>query len=432
ATSACSVTRMASNETDFSVAVPATAISVVKTQTGGNGVGEPVQYQIVVTNTGAVQIDDVILVDTISPVVTGVTTTQPGSFGAPAVASTASGTRYAWTGTGIALAPLGTLTFTIDGIMGLVCADTAVSNTAYVIGKNSCLQVEAASGAVGSVVAKPAQSLTITKIQLPVVPMIGGPVTYQIVITNTGASTVDSMVVVDTLSPVVEAVTQSTPAGFVARPVVQVASGTVYSWASTGPFFPGTSVTFQLDGTVGVVSLPTTISNTAYMVATTACTTTRMISNETDFWIPVPPTNIQVVKTQTGGNGVGEAVSYQLVVTNMGAAAIDDIILVDTISPVVTAATTTQPGGWGAPVVTSVAGSGTRFVWSATGLGLTTGNSLTFTVDGTMGLVCANTAVSNTAYTAGKNIFTEARFFSNVVGSVVAQPVQNITIVKTQ
>ncbi|MEK7477675.1 MAG: hypothetical protein AAB152_18815, partial [Candidatus Coatesbacteria bacterium] len=432
ARTACSTTRMASNETDFSIAVPTTAISIVKTQTGGGGVGEPVTYQIDVTNSGAVVIDDMLLVDTVSPVVTGVTTTEPGGFAPPVVTPTASGTRYVWSAAGVGFAPGNTLTFTVNGTMGLVCATRAVSNTAYVAGKNVCTEVRALSNVVGSVIAAPVQSIMIVKNQIPAAPVSLGPITYQIVVTNNGAMTIDSLIVVDTVQGEITAVTQTTPAGFAARPVFQMASGTLYGWVSTAPFLPGTVATFQLDGTVGLICAPTPVSNTAYLVARTACSTTRMASNETDFSIPVPGSAVTVVKTQTGGNGIGEPVTYQIDITNTGVAPVEDITLVDTVSPVVTGVTTTEPGGFAAPAVVSVAGTGTRYVWSATGIGLVAGNTLTFTINGTMGLVCADKAVSNTAYVMASNSCAAMPTFSNMVGSVINAPIEGITIVKTQ
>ena len=110
----------------------------------------------------------------------------------------------------------------------------------------------------------------------------------------------------------------------------------MFSWSSTAPFLPGTSATFQVDGVVGLICATTAVSNTAYLVANAAClaTATKMISNETNFSIVVPSMAVSVVKTQTGGEGVGSPVQYQIAITNTGAVVIDDMVVVDTLSPV--------------------------------------------------------------------------------------------------
>ncbi|MEK7475552.1 MAG: hypothetical protein AAB152_07940, partial [Candidatus Coatesbacteria bacterium] len=429
----CSTTVMTTNNTGFLVNAPVLSFTATKSIVAGSGtgIGSPVTYRIVVANTGEATISDLTIVDTISAVVTGVTPMQPGGWVAPVVTSVASGTRYVWSATGLTFSPGTNLTFELAGNYGLVCASTAVSNTAYVFAL-SCNEARVFSNVVGAVVLPAVQGLTIAKTQNPLAPGVGSAVTYQIVVTNTGAATITNLVLVDTVAAEMTGGVQTTPAGFTAQFVTQNVSGTVFSWINSAPFLPGTSATFAIDGVVGLICFETTVSNTAYLTASTACTTTRMISNGTSFAIPAPAMSLSVVKTQTGGNGVGAPVQYQIVITNIGAATVDSLTIVDTVSPVVTGIATTQPG-FGAPVVASVA-SGTRYLWSAAGLNFLPMQVITITIDGTMGLVCANTAVSNTAFVIARDISNcgEITLQSNVVGSVVSKPVQSLTIVKTQ
>ncbi|MEK7477092.1 MAG: hypothetical protein AAB152_15815, partial [Candidatus Coatesbacteria bacterium] len=392
---------------------------------------------IAITNTGGVVIDSLTIVDTVSPLLQNAITTQPG-FPAPAVTSVAgSGSRYVWSAAGLGLAPAGVVTITLDAQLGVVCgAPKGVSNTAYVTARDvvNCAEVRAFANMVGSVVAPPVDGITIVKTQIPASPVTGGPVTYQFLVTNTGASTVTDLVVVDSVSPVITAVTQTTPAGFAAQPVAQSVSGTIYSWVNAAPFLPGTSATFQLDGTVGAVCFETAVSNTGYVAANTTCATLRVASNVKGFVLTAPTMSIAVAKTQTGGNGIGAPIQYQIAITNTGGVVIDSLTIVDTVSPLLQNAITTQPG-FPAPAVTSVAGSGSRYVWSAAGLGLAPAGVVTITLDAQLGVVCgAPKGVSNTAYVTARDVVNcaEVRGFSNMVGLVVQPATAGLTVTKTQ
>ena len=407
----------------LAVVVPTLAMSVVKTQIGGAGAGEPITYHIAVTNTGTATITGLTVVDTFSPLVAGMSAVTPPGWAAPSIVhlGVAGGTRYIWSNAAASLAPGSSTTFTLSGTVWLVCTPQPLFNTAVVAARTSCAQLTVLSNTVGGIVQPPAPGLSIVKTQVPASPVTGGPVSYQIVVTNTGATTVTSLVVVDTVSPVVTAAVQSTPAGFTAQAVAQGPSGTVYSWMSSAAFLPGASATFQLDGTVGPVCTGTVVSNTAYCTASTACSATRMASGTSSFLLAGPTLAITVVKTRTPAvPAIGSAVGYEIVVTNAGTATVDDVTVVDTVSGVITGVVTTEPGGFGAPVVTSTA-SGTRYVWSASAPGLLPlGGTLTFRIDGAAGLVCAATTVDNKAYAAAGAACNTTRSFSALDTFVVA------------
>jgi len=406
------------------VVPPAPAVTAVKTMTPASpGIGAPVTFQITVANTGSATITALTVVDTVSPLVVNAVAGTPAGWAAPVVVSAGSGTRYEWTGAGLLFGPGTSTTFTISGNIGVVCARTALSNTAFVIASAAASTTVLATNAVGAVIQPAAAGLAIVKTQMPVSPTPGNPVNYTIVVTNTGAATITDLGLVDTLPALVTSVVLTTPAGFTARPAAQSTSGTVYSWVNSAPFLPGTNATFQLDGYVGATMLETTVCNTAYVTASTACSATKLASNLTSFTIPGMVLSFSVVKTRTGGTGVGSPVQYQIVVTNTGAATIDSVTIVDTISPVVTGVTTSQPGGFGAPAVASVTG-GTRYVWSGVALDLFPTQTITITVDGMVGAVFTPTAVSNTAFVAARDMLAdEIRAASNVVGFVVAPAV---------
>ena len=143
--------------------------------------------------------------------------------------------------------------------------------------------------------------------------------------------------------------------------VTSIASGTQYAWSDCAlNFLPGTTYTFTITGTAGLVCVPTTVSNTAFVVGTSACSATALQTEAVGFYLPAPIVNIEVVKNQTPATlRIGELVTYQIVVTNTGAATLESLVVIDTVSPVLTGVIVDQPAGIAAPVVTSIAG-GTR------------------------------------------------------------------------
>jgi len=269
-----------------------TSISIVKTRTPANPVvGAPVTYTIVVTNNGTATIGDLIVVDTVSPVITGVATSQAPAFATPSVSQVVSGTQYEWSASGLNMTPGTSYTFTIDGTVGLVCASTPVDNTALAAVTSDCAMVTQLDTTSGFTVS-PVTDLTVVKTQSPVSPSMGEPVTYSIVVTNTGVTTINDLIVVDTVSPVVTGVVLDQPAGFTALVPVQVAGGTRYEWTGSGLFMtPGVSFTFTITGTVGSVSAPTTVNNAAWLSTSDVCGSIQIMTNATSFSLapPVPP-----------------------------------------------------------------------------------------------------------------------------------------------
>ncbi|MCH8991754.1 MAG: hypothetical protein IIA44_08420, partial [Acidobacteria bacterium] len=240
------------------------------------------------------------------------------------------------------------LTFTVTGAVGLVCVETQVSNTAYVAGGTACgNQAEGFTNAVGMLVQAPVTSIAVVKTQVPGAPGTGATVVYQVVVTNVGTATLTDVLVADKIVPEITSVTTAAP-GVMGAPVVsQVVSGTRYAWSASGlSFLPGTSLTFTVTGTIGLVCVETSVTNTAYIEATSACSVTSMVTNVTTFTLPAPPLGITVVKEQVTSGGVGTPVVYRIVVTNAGGATITGLLVVDTIAPEVTGVVTEEPAGF--------------------------------------------------------------------------------------
>src|SRR5678809_1183483 len=222
---------------------------------------------------------------------------------------------------GLNLQPTQSVTFILNGAMGLVCAPQTVDNTAVVNGGTVCQQVAVQSNTVTSTVNPPVYAYTVAKVQTPANPAIGAPVNYTITVVNTGTGTIDNLVLSDTVSAVITGQVTGTPAGFTLGAIGNTASGTRYDWTNAGAFNPGTTAVFTVDGFVGAVCAGVTVSNTAMVTAVTACGTSSQKAVASGFTLAAPVVAFTVVKSITSANpapGVGEPVQYTIVVTNTG------------------------------------------------------------------------------------------------------------------
>ncbi|MEK7768076.1 MAG: hypothetical protein AAB368_17740, partial [bacterium] len=235
--SACAAQELVTNATGFTIQAPAVAFTVSKTQTPANpGIGDTVTYLLTVMNTGTATIQNIVVTDTVSTLLTSVTTS---GLGTPVVTSTAEGMLYTWTGQNIAFRPGTTGTLTITGQVAAVCQATLVGNTAYVVASSACDSTSqtVASNGTSFTVSPPAFAFTVSKTMSPASPVLGGPVTYRIDVANTGAATLFELTVVDTLSGAIAGATTMAPAEFTAPVVTTLPpnGGTRYVWSMARP-----------------------------------------------------------------------------------------------------------------------------------------------------------------------------------------------------
>ena len=416
-----SATETISNVVSFDIPTPPVGIELSLTRTGGTGAGAPVAYRIVVTNIGDATATSLILVDTVPSLVTNLATSQPAGMGAPAVVSVPGGTRFVWSESGFTLSPTGSFTFTITGNIGVTCALTNVSNSAYAVAAAACARSDAMAVPDSFDVSPPSGGIQADLFQ-SAGGSSGSPVTYRIVVTNTGSETISDITVTDTVSAIVVDQATAQPAA-VGPPLVTgvPAEGTRYVWSATAMpagLPPGRSFTFTVTGNMGVACAPTTVTNTAYVETAAGCSVNRIATNGVAALVTPPVAAISVVARQTpAGPSSGQAVTYRIVVTNLGTATLTALTVTDTVSPAVTGAAGSQPAGWAPAAITEAAPTGTVFAWSNSSLTFGPQASLTFTITGTVG-TCYPGVVSNTPFvTAGNSCSMTAQ-----TGNVTAFP----------
>src|SRR6185503_3548835 len=242
-------------------------------------------------------------------------------FPAPLLSQVAGGTQYLWTGTGLTLFPGVTLSITLTGQLGPVCATTPVTNAAWIAGDDSVSTTVLITNTTGFAAQPAVLAVSASMTLSPPSPIPGGPVSYRLVVSNTGAATITDLEVVDTISAVLTAPGTDQPPGFGVPTVVQATpSGTRFIWTGSGlALAPGAAFTFTISGVAGTVAAFTTVSNTACVTARSACAVTGAATNGAWFGIgPVPTLAITAIKTQTPLAPLpGAAVTYRLDLTNI-------------------------------------------------------------------------------------------------------------------
>jgi uncharacterized repeat protein (TIGR01451 family) len=306
---------------------PQYALDVRKfVSTAAPGPGDPVTYRIVVTNTGIATVTGLTVSDTVSPVITNLSPDEPVGFPAPAVVSVApGGTRFVWDAGALPLSPGMSWTFTVAGRGGEICSPVVFVNQAFLRGDYS------GGGATTLVVSAPPISLSpptlaisVNLVQSPGGPVaMGTPVQYRIFITHSGTATVTSLLVSDTLSPVLTGVTTLQPVALGPPLLAQVAGGTLYLWSATGIVMgPGTSWTLTISGTAGPVPSPVTAVNRVTATAGTACSSVSVAAGPVSLGVQPPAMAAlsAALAITPATQHLGGTFTVVLTVTNVGAA----------------------------------------------------------------------------------------------------------------
>ncbi|MHC1707801.1 MAG: Ig-like domain-containing protein [Bacteroidales bacterium] len=196
-------------------------------------IGDTVRWQITVTNPGNIALTDIAMTDTYN----ASCLTYLPAFTSPSPSSTGSGTlTWNTTAMGGTLAVGETRIFTVTFLAADDCGliDNSVTATSTLNGLSST-----ATSPVNLVDPK----LTITKTRTsPYVVYVGSPVTYQIVVTNTGNTTASTVPLADYYSAYnLSFVSADTPP--------DAFGGGQLNWDNIGPILPAASVTINLNFT---------------------------------------------------------------------------------------------------------------------------------------------------------------------------------------
>ena len=343
--------------------------------------GNNVTYTLAVRNDGPAAAANVVVVDDLPAGVTIVSATS--STGTVTQTGNAAGEVSVALGT---LNAAATATITIVVTVPATAAAGTITNSTTITGDGDETDPTDNTDTVDVTVTRSAV-LTLTKTDTPDPVLVGGQLTYTMLVTNTGPSTATNVTVVDTLPAGLTFVSVATTAGTAAE-VGGVITATIPTLAVNG------TATVTIISTVLATFAGTTIPNSATADADEAAPVTANANTTVN-----PQVDLAITKTDSADPvNRGSQITYTMNVVNNGPSAATNVTVVDTLPAGLTFVSAT--GG----TVTAPVG-GNQQVSVAVG-NLASGATATVTILATVGQGAAasltNTAtVSSTESIAG-------------------------------
>jgi uncharacterized repeat protein (TIGR01451 family) len=237
----------------------------------------------------------------------------------------------------------------------------------------------------------PQPNLAITKTDGVSTVYRGGPVSYTIVVTNSGTYTITGTVT-DTVPASVTGLTWTCTAS--AGSSCALASGSGNAINTSATLLAAGTATYTVSGTISATASGT-LTNTAN-VAVPSWLTDSNTANNTASDSDTINLNANLAVTKTDGLTTinpGNANTYTIVVSNAGPDAANGSIVTDTVPASLTAVTWTCGAVTGSATCGALSGSGNSISTTAN---LPSGSSVTYTVSGTLSPGATGT-LSNTA-----------------------------------
>ncbi|HXI11176.1 MAG TPA: hypothetical protein VNM92_00825 [Thermoanaerobaculia bacterium] len=351
-----------STDTDTTVpAAPTADLAIFKNDNSATyTAGAAISYTITVFNNGPSTVTSLTVTDTVPAAITApLFTANSGTY---------NSATAAWTGLNLAAGQ--SVTLTLSGTVSAGAAGNLV-NTATVAppsgttdptpGNNSSTDTDTLAQT------PPTADLSILKSDNSATYTPGDVISYTIIVTNNGPSTVTSMTVIDAV-----------PAA-ITTPLFTASTGTYNSatgaWSGLN-LAAGQSVSLTLVGTVS----PSATGNLVNMATvappsgTTDPTPGNDSSTDTDASSPIPPgpvSDLAIIKSDGSATYKPGPITYTMTVTNNGPESVASVTVRDAVPPAITS-----------PLFTTSAGNYDPATGLWTGLNLAAGQSVTLTLSG--------------------------------------------------
>jgi uncharacterized repeat protein (TIGR01451 family) len=396
-------------------------LSITKTDGSTTEIpGTPVTYTIVATNNSAtVTVNAATVADTFPASITGVSWTCAASAGSSCIVGSGAGNINR----AVNLLPGGTVTFTATGNLAPGAAGT-LANTATIAAPAGFTDPVAANNtATDTDTLTPQADLAITKTDGQVAEVPGTPVTYTIVATNPGPSTVVGATVADTFPAAITGVSWTCvpSAGSACG-----AAGGAGNISVLVTLLPGGTATFSATGNVAATATGS-LANTASFAPPGTLTDPNPANNTaTDTDTLTPTADLAVTKTDGQVSAVpGTAVTYTVTVSNAGPSASGTVTVADAFPASITGVTWTCAPGAGATCPASGAGNISAPVT------LPPSGAVTFTATGTISPSATGTLANTATATVPGGVTDPSPANNSATDSDTLTPQADFSITKT-
>ena len=362
--------------------------------------GTPISYTIVVTNSGPSLASGVSIADAVSSAITGLSVNCATAGTATCGTNATAGNNVSFTGASIGAGAGNSLTFTVSGVVDPSATGT-ISNSATVSAGAGSSDTNAANNtATDSDTQATAQvDLGITKTDGQATYVPGNPVSYSIVVTNSGPSTASGVSIVDTVPGAIAGVTVNcTPTG-TALCGTNGSSGNNVSFTNAS-LAPGSQLLITVSGTVNS-SASGTIINTAAVSAGAGSSDTNAANNTATDTDTQGTSQVDLSITKTDGQATyvpGTALTYTVTVTNAGPSTATGVSIADTVPAAITGVTVScAVTGTATCGVNGSSGNTVSF----TGVSVAPGSQVTLTINGTTNPNATGSIANTATATAG-------------------------------
>jgi uncharacterized repeat protein (TIGR01451 family) len=410
------------SSTDTDTLTPIANLGIAKTDSSTTAVpGTSTTYTIIVANGGPSAVTTAPVTDNVPVTLTNVSWTATATTGSSSSASSGTGSIN----TTVNLLPGGTVTYHLTGTID-PSATGSLSNTATVGVPSGVTDPDTSNNsATDTDTLTPVANLSITKTDGAASAVPGTSITYTIVVTDQGPSSVTNAAVADTFAPALFSNVMWTA---VASPGSSVtASAGNGDIGTTVSLLPAGTVTFTVTADIDQ-SLTGTLSNTATVTAPAGVTDPDTTNNSaTDTDTLTPRADLSITKTDGVTTAVpGTPLTYTIVVTNAGPSAVTAAPVTDNLPAALTGVSWTAVPTAGSSVAMT-SGSGNI----NTTVSLLSAGTVTFTVMATIDPT-ATGMLTNTAHVEAPTGVTDPTPSNNTATDTdTLTPTANLSINKT-
>jgi uncharacterized repeat protein (TIGR01451 family) len=406
--------------TDTTSLTPIADLSITKTDglTSAQP-GDPVTYTIVVANAGPSAVTAARVTDPIPGSLTAAAWTCTPAVGAACGAASSTGD----VDTAVDLAPGASATFTITATVA--ATDGTITNTAQVDAPAGVVDPDGSdNAATDTTTVTPTADLSITKTDGLTTVSAGESITYTIVVTNAGPSTIVDARVTDAVPSQLASVAWSCTAS--PGSACDTSSGTG-DLDELVTLTAGGSVTYTVAAQVPATSPAGTLTNEA-TVAMPPGTIDPTPGDNTaiDETTVERRADLSIAKTDGAATAVpGQPVEYTITVTNAGPAAVSAATVVDALPGSIGAATWTCTGTSGGTCTAAGAGD------IADTVDLPVGATVTYTVVGTIDASATGLLVNTATVIAPADVLDPDPSDDSATDTTLLTPTADLSVTKS-